>query len=437
MGTPDNEATFEEALDEVIDAAKDSLKTASAEVRKLAIGHLLYWSNFSSDVRTRISQFWALKRSLMFEEDEPQVVFLSMDHKGCHLSKDGVHLTEAGAKNYFGRVLDQASRAFQEAMELDKTTDDTSQKSDVSGSWSEHEREEDEGSTQVRTGSGRNKAVNSGRKRNLSAGSEETVVGMNKHSRREYVLESTYESNRKTDLLAFAKIAEDQDAVENKTNLNKVMIMGLNLPGILQMDRNERAEPMRKAVMKFLKQLNKAVPDFEVAKPVRCLLANEGAMRRSRKKKPMIEAVFENASYGLNLRATYGKLSTEWKSEGKRQKTKIPKAFTGVYVNPSLNHRTRVRIEVMRAISAGFNKAHRGEKGTSWVIPHLPRPLLKTVVKTGKDKSQEKVRTLNYVSAVSMALADGLVGPQDLLEAQKYAGSGYGKHLEHFFILLK
>jgi len=39
--------------------------------------------------------------------------------------------------------------------------------------------------------------------------------------------------------------------------------------------------------------------------------------------------------------------------------------------------------------------------------------------------------------AVNLARSEGLVGPQDLLEAQKYAGSGCGKQLEHFFMLLK
>jgi len=211
--------------------------------------------------------------------------------------------------------------------------------------------------------------------------------------------------------------------------------MGLDLPGILQLERAERVSPMKKAVNKFLRSLAKAVPDFEAEAPLRCQLANEGAMKRSKKKKPMIEATFASASYGLAIRAAYGKLSNDWKTDGgKRQKSKIPKAFSGVYVNPSLNHRTRVRIEVLRAISAGYNRANAESSGKSWVIPHLPRPLLKTVTKHGK---QERVRTYSYVNAVDLAISDALVGPQDLLEAQKYAGSGYGKHLEHFFILLK
>ena len=77
-------------------------------------------------------------------------------------------------------------------------------------------------------------------------------------------------------------------------------------------------------------------------------------------------------------------------------------------------------------------------QNSSWIIDHLPRPVLKIVKReenrrTGK--KTERFRTLSYVDAVKLAQADNLVGRQDLIDPLKMAGRAYGRMLEGFFIL--
>jgi len=422
-------ALIEEALEGVIESLETVAKAASKNPVKISVGHIVHWKAFNRQTTKRINDWWEMKRSLMLaSKNEPLVHFIAMNHMGCRLEKDGVHLTEAGAKAYFKWVMEQSEKAF------------AGETIDVGGSTTTSVRDwnmdvDDRG----------NRPSRNDRKRGRSNSSVLSIDGdqrnpSEKRSRRDkYVLFSEYDWNRKNDQKTMARMAEDQDYLENKVNLNKIIIQGLTVDGLLDIEeRKDRVPVMKHAVIKLLTAVAEATKETEVCEPETVFLVNEGAMKKNKNKKPMFEATFSNAKYPIQLRQVYGTLSKSWKENGKRSMDKIPMQFRGVYINPSHNHRTRVRISVLKAVSKAYNSYY--PRNNSWVIDHVPRPVLKIIERDENARSggkTERTRSLTYIEAVKLAQANNLVGRQDLLDSLKLAGSGYGRMLENFFILLK
>jgi len=421
-------APIEEALEGVIEVLELAMKASSRAAMKISVGHILHWKAFNKQTIKRITEWWEMKRSLMLASKESnRVHFLAMNHQGCRFDKDGVHLTDAGAKTYFKWVLDQSEKAFGSSGNAAAGGSTTSSVRDWSGEMEEQDK---------RTGG-------NDRKRGRSNSSVQSLDGEHrnpseKRSKRDkYVLYSEYNWNRKNDQKTIAKMAEDQDFLENKVNLNKIIIQGLTVDGLLEIEeRKDRVPVMKHAVTKLISAIVDATKALEVCEPETVFLVNEGAMKKNKNKKPMFEATFANAKYPTQLRQVYGTLSKSWKENGKRSMEKIPMQFRGVYVNPSHNHRTRVRISVLKAVAKSYSSYY--PRNSCWVVDHVPRPVLKIIEREENARGKnERTRSLTYVDAVKLAQSNNLVGRQDLLDSLKLAGSGYGRMLESFFILLK
>jgi len=177
----------------------------------------------------------------------------------------------------------------------------------------------------------------------------------------------------------------------------------------------------------------------ETEAPKTAFLVNEGAMRKDKRKKPMVEVSFETSEFGVKLRQAYGRLNASWRDQMRQTGNDcVPPAFRGFYLNPALNHRTRVRVTVLKAIAKAYNEFNKGSNKSAWVIDHLPRPLLKTAEKAKRgEATEESYKVMGYVEAVEMAQKDTLLGRQDLVDSYKAAGRSYGRQLESYFIVLK
>jgi len=173
-------------------------------------------------------------------------------------------------------------------------------------------------------------------------------------------------------------------------------------------------EPNRKIIppaVKFVKHLNERLRGKVEDRPQR----------------QIVEATFGRPEDGMGLRDIYSTLNKKWRAENM-----IPDMFKGVYINPSHTHRTRVRVDILKALAKSIKSGLRGSGGDSWVVAHIPKPVLK--VSHGKESSPQ---TMSFTEAIRWAQARFPVGQQDLLDAYKQAGSIYGETIENQFVLLK
>ena len=413
-------ADIERGLDDVV-TSMENLVNRRPKAR-ITVGHVLPWKQFSDNTMKRIAAFWEMKSSLVAKGHLRSIYFLPINQQGCALRADGIHLTEQGAKSYFGWVIEQSTRALEASPSGYATAGSADQdRSD----WNELM------TSPVNSGPGNT------RKRNLSTTGSLEEIGSSKKGRRDQedraVMFSEYTFNRRIDQRTMAKLAEDQDHLENKANLHKVIVQGVFIKGLLDIkERSDRVPVMKNAVKSLLETISKDVEDLEPKEPVTAFLVNERSMKSDKRKRPMIEVSFGSAEYAVKLRQSYGRLNSSWKRTGGGG---VPERYKGIFLNPALNHRTRVRLAVFKAIAKGYNLVHAKDGWSSWIIDHLPRPMMKTSEKDSDGK--ERFRMLTYVDAVVLAQAENLVGDQDLIDAHKTAGRSYGRLLENIFILLK
>jgi len=413
-------ADIEVGLDEIATAMENLVGRSPSTL--ITVGHVLHWKQFPTSIVKRIGKYWDMKRTLWMKGVLKSIQYLPIDHKGCNMHKDGIHLTDPGAKAYFGAVIDQSAKFFA-ATNTGMSTPARSV-TPLRNDWNDSTPAREDLST-------------NSKKRGITPPPESTEAKRLKNDvtadlDKRYVKISDYSANRKTDIKTMARIAEEQDTIENKLNLHKIVIQGLTIDGLLQIERGEpRIGPMKAAVTEFMKKLVEIVNDMPMKEISSIYLVNERAMRNDPKKKPMLEVSFGDPSFSVNLRQIYGRMNAAWK----RKENGVPVAFRGIFLNPSLNHRTRVRLAVFKAITKAYNVHHAKDSFSAWMIDHLPRPMLKISEK--KDDGSERSRVLGYVDAVTLAQNEGLVGDQDLIDAHKLAGRGYGRSLENFFVLLK
>jgi len=102
-------------------------------------------------------------------------------------------------------------------------------------------------------------------------------------------------------------------------------------------------------------------------------------------------------------------------------------------VLPSQTKDTRIRIEVLKAIAKNLNSNTNAE-ADAFVIPHIPRPLLKVNIVRGTNDITSRV--YGYTEAIEFHRSCGYtLHDQELIEAYSIAGNM--KNLEHKFVILK
>jgi len=193
---------------------------------------------------------------------------------------------------------------------------------------------------------------------------------------------------------------------------------------------------LKKAVLKLrdeiTKDFNRECEDegkVKIPEPVFIRHLNErlrGA-KEERPKKQMVEVVFQKPDNAATLREAYNTLNKKWKAD-----RTLPDYYKGIFIFPSHTQRTRIRIEILKALSKTINSTRSKEEGSSWVVAHLPRPVLK--VSFGKETIP---KTFTFPDAIRWSMGRYPLAEQDLLEAYRIAGNSFGESIENHFIVLK
>jgi len=401
-------------LDDAIDEVLDAIVAKCDAGVKATVAPIAFFASFDDALRAKCNTIWEDRKSRL----SGKIAFISRigDLK---LVKDGVHLTDASAKRFFEHVTEaslayfgSSSASRGEVMDLTE-----SNKSD----------------SEMDSETAFDRTLTHSFKRSRKRPAADPFV------RREEFESLRGEMNTRFDNVVFtsARHSEDIDFVLNQNNLHKLVIHGLQVEDLYKSeDRKERVTLLKEAfktikleIMKEHQTRNKDQPKLNIPDPVFLKHLNE-RLRGPLDERPikqMVEVAFEKAQDATGLRDAYAQLNKVWRKE-----KLIPDVFKGIFINPSHTQRTRVRVEVLKALSGVINATRKKEDGASWVVQHLSRPVLK--VTFGKDSIP---KTYTYADALKWAAGKYPLGDQDLLEAYRIAGSSFGATMENHFIVLK
>ena len=387
---------------------------------KIVVGPLLPWKRHSKET----------KRAAVDVLKEMKVMYPGIKHLSrlgsLSFGKDNVHLTERAATNHFKFVFNASTEAFfnndDEYLTEDDQTDDRMQT--------------DSGSSQpVAHHSGRELEFST-RKRKKVADEEETddAEDMKKHSfsnRDLTILQKKFEILKQqvtarwtVDLVASAGTKEDLDRIENNMNMNKIVVMGLNVPELWEEeDWKVRLAKIKDAVADLLNFINPGV-DYNLGY-VKHLNAKIKAARQ------IVEVTLESEKKGKNIRKAYAEKIKEW-----RANKLFPDRMAGVSITPALTIATRVRIAILKAIAKMLEQEF--EDTEAWVIQHVSRPVLK--VKQKAEDGKEVLTSYGFAQSVAYVLKempDVMWSEQQLFEAYTVAGTRFGPQISHHFVILE
>ena len=274
------------------------------------------------------------------------------------------------------------------------------------------------------------------RKRKKVADEEETddAEDMKKHSfsnRDLTILQKKFEILKQqvtarwtVDLVASAGTKEDLDRIENNMNMNKIVVMGLDVPELWEEeDWKVRLAKIKDAVADLLNFINPGV-DYNLGY-VKHLNAKIKAARQ------IVEVTLESEKKGKNIRKAYAEKIKEW-----RANKLFPDRMAGVSITPALTIATRVRIAILKAIAKMLEQEF--EDTEAWVIQHVSRPVLK--VKQKAEDGKEVLTSYGFAQSVAYVLKempDVMWSEQQLFEAYTVAGTRFGPEISHHFVILE
>ena len=156
------------------------------------------------------------------------------------------------------------------------------------------------------------------------------------------------------DLLVSAGTKEDLDKIENNMNMNKVVIMGLDIPDLWQEDDwKVRIAQIKDSVADLFNFINPGV-EYKLG----FVKHLNGKMKAARQ---IVEVTLESEKMGKSIRRAYSEKIKLW-----REKKLFPDRMNGVSITPSLTLATRVRIAILKAIAKMMPKEF--EETEAWVI---------------------------------------------------------------------
>jgi hypothetical protein len=232
-------------------------------------------------------------------------------------------------------------------------------------------------------------------------------------SRRADGIEAQVRLRRQQDNLVFARIKEDSDSEINRSREDRVVISGLDraLDGAAHSEKKIHY----KAVVDKL--VSAALPDLDPAPTVIDLTVT---FRRDQVS-PVVEAKFQDSATASSFRKAAAALA----------KAKVPD-FASLFFSNSVTQATRVRIEIMRAIS----KKLTTDSETAYVQGFTSRPIMHYVVKDSM-VSHCSGTGRGYTFADAVSRFGDLLCPADLSSAYKRAGSTFHGAMEQYFVVLK
>ena len=158
------------------------------------------------------------------------------------------------------------------------------------------------------------------------------------------------ESRWTMDLIVSAGTKEDIDKIENNLNMNKVVVMGLDVPDLWdEEDWKHRVAKLKDAVADLFNFINPGV-DYKL-NYVKHLNSKIKAARQ------IVEVTLESERNGKSIRKAYAERIKEW-----RQKKLFPDRMAGVSITPALTLATRVRIAMLKAMATILRKSLKTQK---------------------------------------------------------------------------
>ena len=383
---------------------------------KITMGPLLPWKKHSVEIKRAAVD--ALKE---MKAKYPGIKQISRP-PSLSFTKDNVHLTDRAAKMHFKAVYTGSYETFFNKEDEYLTEDEGAEKMDL------NQGEELEFSAR--------KNLKKRQKEDSSSDEEIQVIkqrGLTKHSIRTpdfqivmaklEQLKNQVNARWMIDLVVSAGMKEDLDRVENNLNMNKVVVMGLEIPDLWENDDwKVRIGHIKDAIADLFNFINPGV-DYKLGY-VKHLNAKLRAARQ------IIEVTLETEKNGKSIRKAYADKVKLW-----REKKQFPDRMDGVSITPSLTLATRVRIAMLKAVAKMMREEF--EETEAWVIQHVARPVLKI---EQKDRDGKKILT-SYGFAQSLAyiqkeMPEYKFSDQQLFDAYMIAGTRFGPEIGHNFIIL-
>ena len=384
---------------------------------KITIGPLLPWKKHSSETkRAAVDALKELKikyPGLRQIARPPSLAFI----------KDQVHLTERAARAHYKSVFSASYELFfnkeDEYMTEDEGANTTemeiSERQEIEISAQKRKRiasqseESDMGGSGTQPGKPTRHSIHTPEFQNVMARLEELKRQVN--------------DRWTVDLLVSAGTKEDLDKIENNLNMNKVVIMGLDIPNLWEEeDWKVRIAQIKDAIADLFNFLNPGV-EYKLGY-VKHLNSKLKAARQ------IVEVTLETEKNGRSIRKAYADKVKQW-----REKKLFPDRMNGVSITPSLTLATRIRIAILKAVAKMLPEEF--EDTEAWVIQHVARPVLKV---EQKDTDGKRILT-SYGFAQTMAyVLNEMPGykfsDQDLFDAYAIAGTRFGNEIGHHFVIL-
>jgi hypothetical protein len=229
---------------------------------------------------------------------------------------------------------------------------------------------------------------------------------------------STFEAQvricRQRDNLVFARIKEDSDSEVNRSREDRVVISGLPRISTGVSSHKDKKDHYLTVVSDLVL---KALPDSEPRPAVTDVIVSINRSQAT----PTIEAKFDSVGGAAAFRKSAYLLAKAGNSE-----------FVNLFFSNSVTQATRVRIEIMKAISKKLST----DSESAYVHGFSSRPVLHyNAIPDSNSQASGTGRSYSFVDTVTRF--GDLVQDLDLMTAYKRAGSTFRGSMEQYFVLLR
>ena len=391
---------------------------------KIAVGPLLPWKKHTPEVKRCAVD--CLKEIKVKFPGIKQIARIS----SLGFLKDNVHLTERASRHHFKSVYSASYDHFFDKEDEYLTEDNQTEAMDITAGQEIEVSAPKEHKKQKRQREETEVEPSSGEEDNINPGKPHATKHSVQHPDFQLVMRQVRELRRQVnerwtvDLLVMAGTKEDLDRIENNLNMNKVIIMGLDVPDLWEHeDWKLRIATIKDAVADLFNFINPGV-DYNLGF-VKHLNAKLKASRQ------IVEVTLDNEKKGRSIRKALAEKIKDWRS-----KKSFPDRMNGVTITPSLTLATRVRIAMLKTFASLLVKEF--ENTETWVIQHVARPVLKVEQTTeGGKKVLTSYGFAQSLSYILKTIPNVRFSDQELFSAYTIAGTRFGAEISHHFVILE
>ena len=405
---------------EKIESGIDEFFGKIEEIRKQGVkticGPLLMWKKHSKELRSTAAG--AIKT---MKTTYPGIRMISK-LKSLKFIADGVHLNDRSAKVHFAAVQSASEQFFFHDDDEYNTEDETVM--EVMDTDNEIEI--------TKVVESEINIVGTGGPENDQEAEDDSNEDQRQHSIHNVAFKALITEVRniknqmmerwQIDLIVSAGTKEDLDRIENSTNMNKIIISGLEVHNIWAAeDWKARVPLIKKEITAFFKLID---PGF--TKEPGYIKHLNGKLKGARQ---IIEVTMESEAEGKKMRKIYADRIREW-----REAKSFPAQVHGLSMAPALTLATRVRVAILHALAKSIKKNYPYKD--LWVIQHVARPVIKI------ESTQEEVKFINsfgFAQALThmfKELPRVKLSSQDLFDAYNIAGTRFGDEIGHYFVIM-